>query len=190
LQYVDATLRPLDRQRPPPALKRDPLRQMLTRNLIRTPSQVLMCRQTLDRIGWFDETIRGSADWEMWIRAAAAGRVLCDPRVMTLYRQHDPQWSRDRLMLRHGAVRVMEKTATWLPATRPELGAVLRRRHARWLRELARAQLDSALPQERAQAMSTLRQAVAAWPLGIKSYAQMLRAALVRRCPQPDADSV
>jgi hypothetical protein len=115
----------------------------------------MMRRTALGKIGLFDPSIRGTADWDMFIRAAAAGPILSDTRVMTLYRQHELQWSRQQLTLRIGSVSTMEKTASWVLHQRPDLTTLVRKAWARRLRELARAQLDS--DQERGLALGTLR---------------------------------
>lgn len=38
-----------------------------------TPNTVLMPRQVLDRVGLFDPELGGNADWDLWLRIAAAG---------------------------------------------------------------------------------------------------------------------
>lgn len=180
-RWVDKSLNDLSEQIAPPVLQSDVVRQMITRNFIECPSQVLMRRAVLDKIGPFDENIRGTAAWELYIRAAGAGPILSDPRVMTLYRQHDQQWSQDSLMMRKGSARTMEKTASWLLKSRPDLWLLLHKRWARWLREIARAQFRS--KQERPLALKTLSQALRVWPLDMQSYAVLVKGLLAK----PDA---
>lgn len=177
-RWVDKDLNDLPEQIDPPALDGDPLRDMLFRNYIECPSQVMIRRSAMDQIGLFDPTIRGTAAWEFYIRAAAAGRMVADPRVMTLYRQHSAQWSRDSLMMRKGSARVMEKTAGWIGKVRPDLKMLVRKRWARWVREVARAQFKDR--QERPEAMSTLMRALKVWPLDMQSYAVLVKGLAAR----------
>jgi glycosyltransferase involved in cell wall biosynthesis len=180
---IDAAGNPSARLTAAPKLRRDPLRQIIRRNFIQCPSQVLISRATLREIGFFDPTIRGSADWDLWIRAVAAGPIIADPRVMTMYRQHDQQWSRDRIMVRQGGVRVMEKTAGWIASVRPDLRWQVRRRWARWLREVARAQFRSQQRAERAEASRTLRRGLALWPLDVQGWSVGVCGLLHLPCP-------
>ena len=173
-RLVDAGRVPLERQHAPWIAGRDPLKQLIYRNIIHCPSQVMMRRSALDITGAFDETIRGAADWDMWIRAAAAGAIISDSRIMTFYRTHSSQWSRQSLMMVNGASRVMEKTALWAGRARPDLRSLLRRRQARWLRETARIQLMTA--EESPQAHSTLLGAIRLWPGDFRAYLMLLRA--------------
>lgn len=177
-RWVDEALKEHAEQIDPPALDADPLRDMLFRNFIECPSQVLIRRDAMEKIGLFDPTIRGTAAWEFYIRAAAAGRIVSDPRVMTFYRQHPEQWSQDSLMMRKGSARTMEKTAGWIGNVRPDLKMLVRKRWARWVREVARAQFKSR--EERPEALSTLGRALKVWPLDWQSYAVLVKGLAAR----------
>jgi hypothetical protein len=104
--------------------------------------------------------------------------MLSDPRVMTLYRQHPDQWSKDSLMMRKGSARTMEKTAGWIGNIRPDLKMLVRRRWSRWVREVARAQFKNR--DERSQALATLGQALKVWPLDMQSYAVLVKGMMAR----------
>ena len=182
-QRIDTAGNPSDNLTSPPRLRRDLLRQIIRRNFIQCPSQVLISRTTLQEIGFFDPTIRGSADWELWIRAVAAGPIIADPRVMTLYRQHDQQWSHNHIMIRQGGARTMEKTASWIGTVRPDLRWQVRRRWARWLREVARAQFRSTQRDERAEALRTLRRGLKLWPLDVQGWSVGVCGLLHLPCP-------
>lgn len=177
-RWVDQELKELPEQIDPPLLNEDPLRDMLFRNFIECPSQVMIRRSAMDKIGLFDPTIRGTAAWEFYIRAAAAGPMVSDPRVMTLYRQHPAQWSKDSLMMRKGSARTMEKTAGWIGNVRPDLKMLVRRRWSRWVREVARAQFSNR--QERGEAMGTLMRALKVWPLDMQSYAVLVKGMMAK----------
>jgi len=152
-QCVDAGSKLID-EPVPPTVEADVLRQLIGRNIIQCPSLVLLRREMLDRIGLFDERIRGTSDWDLYLRAAAAGPIHLDRRTMAFYRRHDQQWSGDRLMSLNGAVRMMQKTSGWIGGVRPDLKKLVHRAWAKQLRELAREQLDSA--DEQAQAMKNI----------------------------------
>jgi glycosyltransferase involved in cell wall biosynthesis len=170
---VGDDLRPLARQYAPALMERDPLKPLLRRNWV-CYSAVMMRREALDKLGGFDESIRGAADWDMWLRAAAAGRCIGDARSQVLYRQHEQQWSRDQVFIARGAAAVTGKAALWLAERRPALVPLARRRHARWLRELARAQL--AAGQHSAETLSVLRDSARLAPFDPRTYGLMWRA--------------
>ena len=176
---VDAAGVKKDRQPAVPKLESDLLRQLIHRNIIHCPSQVMMRRSAFDAIGQFDETIRGAADWDMWIRAAAHGAIVQDTRIATLYREHADQWSRQGMLITAASVCVMEKTAQWTREDRPDLAGLLRRRRGRWLREMARVQIRT--PDQAPLAIGTLLRALRTWPGDIQAYALMLRAAVASR---------
>ena len=171
---VAENLQEMPDQPRPWTIGKDPLKQLIRRNIIHCPSQVMMRRAALERIGMFDESIRGAADWDMWVRAAAAGPIVADPRVMVLYRHHPNQWSRQNLMTAKGSLCVMEHAAQWAVKQRPDLASFIRRRQARWTRELARIQMQSA--DERQAAYATLQQAVKLWPYAVRPYLMMWQA--------------
>ncbi len=173
---IDAAGVQKDKQPETPKLQRDLLRQMIHRNIIHCPSQVMMRRTAFDTIGLFDETIRGAADWDMWIRAAAHGAIVQDSRVVTFYREHPDQWSRQGMLITTASVRVMKKTAEWTREQRPDLAGLLRRRCGRWLREMARVQIRT--PDQARPAIATLCRALRTWPGDVQAYGLMARALL------------
>jgi hypothetical protein len=73
-----------------------------------------------------------------------------------------------------GAAAVTGKAALWLAERRPALVPLARRRHARWLRELARAQL--AAGQHSAETLSVLRDSARLAPFDPRTYGLMWRA--------------
>lgn len=165
-QRVHADATPLARQDKPRHARGDVLRRMVRRNLIHCPSQVMIRRSLLARLGGFDETIRGAADWDMWLRCAAETKMVSDPQPLVRYRHHDGQWSRQSLMMLRGSVAVLEKAAAWLQ--RLDLAGLVRRRRARWLRELVRAQMAAGeSPQD---ISASLRRAMEAAPWSPANY--------------------
>jgi hypothetical protein len=168
-QLVDAAGTPTANQRPWYPLDDDPLMKFIRWNRVKSPSLVMLRREALDRIGPFDETIRGSSDWDMWMRCCQAGPVLSEARVMACYRQHEAQWSRNRVMIHQAEAQVLRKMAPWLTRQRPDL----RRQHtkalSRALRRSAMARL--AAGEGRRKAATGLLHAIRARPADLRNYA-------------------
>jgi glycosyltransferase involved in cell wall biosynthesis len=176
-QNVDAALQPLPVQlsfHPPGP---DPLAHLLRHNTI-PYSSVLLRRAVLDRIGLFDESIRGAADWDLWLRIAAAGTILADSRPLLVRRRHVRQWSKSRLLMAQADEKVLAKTLNWLPSCRPDLLPLARRRHARSLRRLGHVYLDEGCPNE---GLQYLRGAARLCPWDLRTGALLLRAHFARR---------
>jgi glycosyltransferase involved in cell wall biosynthesis len=72
----------------PAAMKNDTLRSMLwgdpTCNIT-----VVVRRECFDRAGLFDESLKASEDWDMWLRTAVYYRFFFVDRVLSLVRGHD-----------------------------------------------------------------------------------------------------
>jgi hypothetical protein len=49
---------------------------------------VVFRRQCIDEVGYFDEELLGSGDWDMWIRIAAKYPIACVNEPLALYRLH------------------------------------------------------------------------------------------------------
>lgn len=52
-------------------------------------SNVLACADFLRELGGFDESFYQLADWDLWIRMAAAGQAACVDDVLVAYVQHE-----------------------------------------------------------------------------------------------------
>jgi len=171
---VDGKGRVVRRRSPKLWAGRDTARALLKRNTVRAPSCVLMRRRALDTAGWFDETIKGSADWDMWLRLSgqARGAVIHQHEPLTAYRLHEGQWSRDEVMIARGSLAVMRSAGKWLPPLRPDLVGLLRRRTARWLCRLAQALQRAGQGGEESRAL--LAEAVQLRPLDIRARLLML----------------
>jgi len=58
----------------------------------RTPAPSIAVRRSVyDQLGVFDASLSHAADWDMWLRIAAAEPVYYDPAVLVSYRVHDGQ---------------------------------------------------------------------------------------------------
>ena len=119
-------------------------------------SSVMLRKAALVRLGFFDENIRMSADWDMWLRCAGHGGVLADARRLVKYREHPGQWSKNAAAGFASQERVLAKAQGCTAKQRPELAGLIRKRRARLLREAARAQLASGERPE--EAMTFLEQ--------------------------------
>lgn len=64
------------------------VRLLVMANWIRTPA-VLARTDLYNRVSRFDEAITHSADWLMWLRAAATGPVQVSPEALANYRVHN-----------------------------------------------------------------------------------------------------
>lgn len=164
---TDETLVPRARQASFAPLPADPLRGMLKKNLITTPSSVLVRRSALDAAGGgFDEGIIGSADRDLWLRLAACSRLIALPEALCLYRMHAAQLHRHETATRPGRIAFHEKTLRWAERERPELVPRVRRAFARMLCKIARIELargDDGL--EAARAAVTRAREVDPWNL-------------------------
>jgi glycosyltransferase involved in cell wall biosynthesis len=79
-------------------------------------SAVVVRRELLDRVGLFDEHLRGFEDPDLWIRLAAVSGYACidEPLVVVMRREHSV--SRNLHEMRKAALRSMSKNRPLLPA--------------------------------------------------------------------------
>lgn len=69
-------------------------------------------RQRLLDVGGFDELIRWTADWELWIRMILSGSAVgCVDEPLAIYRLHEGSLTAQRLSLARGRIQTLEKTA-------------------------------------------------------------------------------
>ncbi|MBI5650359.1 MAG: glycosyltransferase [Chloroflexi bacterium] len=59
------------------------------------PCAVLTRKSVFQRVGFFDETLSASEDWDMWLRVAAQFPFAGISNVLALYRMHGNNMSRD-----------------------------------------------------------------------------------------------
>lgn len=69
-------------------------RDMLILNRFQT-STVLMRRPLFDALGGFDSDVDGAEDWDLWLRAAARGRIVKIDWPLVRYRDVDTGYSKD-----------------------------------------------------------------------------------------------
>jgi glycosyltransferase involved in cell wall biosynthesis len=115
----------------------DVSRRLCYFNLFAT-SSVLVKRDTLDRVGFFDPEIRAAEDWDLWLRIAETGlwaRGLWEPQLR--YRLWAGNASKNTVKTTSYVVRLLEKALT-----RPQPTA--RWRHYRRSLQIARGNLEFA----------------------------------------------
>jgi glycosyltransferase involved in cell wall biosynthesis len=91
--------------------------QLLADHMIRTVSAVVMRRAAIEQAGWFDASIVRCVDVEFFLRVA---RLRPDnfhaiPEVLTLYRRHATQRTRDWRLMREGWNQVLDSVRRFAP---------------------------------------------------------------------------
>lgn len=104
---------------------------MLIKNWIITPGQVLIRRSAYDQVGGFDQSVFHAADWDMWIRLTRKGPIKFVDKTVLLYRLHESNTSRAKgLMERHAlAVRYKAVTSSEQNSSERLIAVRLLRRH-------------------------------------------------------------
>jgi hypothetical protein len=91
------------------AVPEDALHDRLLDGEFFVPSAVVVKRDCFDNVGLFDETLRGSEDWDMWMRVARKYRFAGIPTPLVNYRVHGSNMSGNpEYMLRYQLM-VVEK---------------------------------------------------------------------------------
>ena len=95
---------------------------------------VVARREALVRAGLFDESLRCSEDFELWLRVLkSGGRIRYQRRVLARYRRHDASHTADPARLSRAVLRVLDKVEASLGLTPAESRAL------RGMRERVRA---------------------------------------------------
>jgi len=101
-------------------------------------SSVMVRRDTLDRVGTFDPTLFGVADWDLWLRIAEEGlwaRGIWEPQLR--YRVWSGNMSNNSVRMREEEVRTLDKALA-------RSNTRLRQRTYRHALQIARGQLEFA----------------------------------------------
>jgi cellulose synthase/poly-beta-1,6-N-acetylglucosamine synthase-like glycosyltransferase len=89
-------------------------------------------RETFLRVGMFDESLRGSEDFDLWLRiVAAGGRIGYHRRPLARRRLRPGSLSSDTVMMHEHILKVLEKSARTMSLT-PEQRALLERQQTRF----------------------------------------------------------
>jgi glycosyltransferase involved in cell wall biosynthesis len=88
-------------------------------------------RETVLRAGLFDESLRSSEDFDLWLRVLkAGGRIAYHHKVLARYRRRDGSLSANTVWMCNHILKVLEKVES-LPLSDSERKAVVREQ-ARW----------------------------------------------------------
>jgi len=66
----------------------DARREVMVRNIVGNPSQVMVRRDALIAAGCFDTTMRWAEEWDLWVRIAARGSLGFVHQPLSVYRWH------------------------------------------------------------------------------------------------------
>jgi glycosyltransferase involved in cell wall biosynthesis len=104
-RLVDGSLEPV-----PPPPTRPLLPALLERNFV-VNSSVALRRELLEQHGAFDPDpeLRGSPDYELWLRLAPHTEFAYVPDPLVVYRVHSGQMTSDFAWAAHGTLRALEK---------------------------------------------------------------------------------
>jgi len=83
------------------------LGRLLALNLM-TASSVLLPRAVIDRTGPFDTSFRLTGDWDLWLKVAEEYPIVAVPQVLTDYRVHGANTSRNKVAMLEESIRVQE----------------------------------------------------------------------------------
>ena len=104
-----------------------------------------MRRERLFEVGGFDEAIRWTADWELWIRMILSGSsVGCVAEPLAVYNLHEASLTAQRASLARGRIETLDKTAGSPKLSAEELTIVARARQTA-TRELALLELRESM---------------------------------------------
>lgn len=70
-------------------------------------------RECLNRVGYFDETIHGSEDWDIYLRICKSYDVLFIDQVIAEYRYHDANTVNNTEKMLNFTLKVIDKHKTW-----------------------------------------------------------------------------
>lgn len=172
---VDQDAKPLAYQPSPKSPPQDYLRMMVMKNLIKTPSCVLVRRSIIDQCGMFDERLIRSEDWEMWARVSHHCAFHADPTPLVLYRTHSAQKTAGSTTpRRRGQVLVVESIGEWVKSDIPEVLPVVRRSLAFWLQKLSRSEARDG---DYRGALRSLSRSIALNPWDYRPYTSLVQVA-------------
>lgn len=73
------------------------------------PCAVLVRRAVLEHVGLFDEALRASEDWDLWLRVAEQYPFAGTPQTLALYRMHGSNMTRDLEHIHRSQLQVLRK---------------------------------------------------------------------------------
>ena len=151
---------------------------LLLKGNVITTSSVLVRKRVFDRLGGFaeDPLIPPAEDWDLWIRVAAAHRVVLCREPLVQYRHHPAGASRDVDRMTRARRLVIER-ALRMPRGRAFAGAT---RRQIWAQTWATNGWDAARHHRPAAALAAYSRAIGWWPLQPATYRDILKVCLGR----------
>jgi hypothetical protein len=95
----------------PPQQPREAYPALLESCFISTPAAVLYRRALFEEIGGFDPSVSASADYDLYLRTAAAYPVRLHPHFVAEYRRHGANMTRDPELIMAAELAVLERQA-------------------------------------------------------------------------------
>jgi GT2 family glycosyltransferase len=130
-------------------------------------SGVLVRRQLILDVGLFDEGLRNSQDFDLWVRLARHGAKLAYQRqVLVRYRHHENSLSGNDINRTNRELRVYDKLESSLdlrPEEREAVMEVMRRRRATLHFELAKLHLEQGNFLEARKSFGAANDTLKAW---------------------------
>jgi len=83
-----------------------------------SPGQALIRTSVLEQSGWFDATLRGVEDIDLYMRIARVGKVAHVPRLALHYRQHPHSLSRNIPTMLENGKKLLNKHLPHLPSAK------------------------------------------------------------------------
>lgn len=93
----------------PPQQPEEAYPALLESCFISTPAAVLYRRALFEQIGGFDPTVSASADYDLYLRTAAAHRVRLHSHPVAEYRRHGANMTRDPELIMAAELAVLER---------------------------------------------------------------------------------
>lgn len=172
---VDEDLRHLEFQPAPRTDSGNCLNVMLRKNVIKSPSCVLVRRDVLDKCGLYDERLRRAEDWELFARIAGQFQFHADPAPLVLYRLHSSQKTTSSFTARRrGMVQVVETMQGWVQRDARNALPIVHRSLAFRLQQLSRCEAQDG---RYGAAMQALRRSITLWPWSFRPYGRLLQVA-------------
>jgi glycosyltransferase involved in cell wall biosynthesis len=84
-------------------------RALLRSNYIGMHATVVYRRETLDRFGDFDPSLRACEDYDLFLRVARQAPIVCHPDLVAEYRRHGANMSRNRGLMLRSALTVLRR---------------------------------------------------------------------------------
>jgi hypothetical protein len=94
---------------------------LLESNFIEAPCSALHRRSSLSVTGVFDENLRVGEDWELYLRTARRCSIISHDAIVSEYRQHDSNVSRNAELMLSGCRHVLQMELPFIEGDRAKL---------------------------------------------------------------------